>query len=128
MSENIEFGIIDCFDKNRDYSIFDSDQFIDWEEMMNYYNCTSISYDSINQLSEWFKTIDTYACQYGRSMSGIDICGVTLIPPSSITELIKITTKLKDDIKIKDKLSIKKLLNLFQNAKSQEKYIICFGD
>lgn len=127
MSDTIEIGVIEDFEKNRNYSTFEYSEFEEWNEKIACYNCVSFPYDFINELTKYYKTVDTYASQYGRNMLGIDVCGDTLIPPSSISTLIEITNQLMQGDIINDKPNLKKIISLFQMAKSNNKYIICFG-
>ena len=128
MSDTIEFGIISNFDKNYDYSVFNTNMFSNWKEMTNSYNCISIPFDTINSIYSYFKNMQTYACIYGIDMSGIDLYGVTLIPPTSICDLIQTKNTLCNSINIKDdNANVKKLFDLFEKAASRNRYVICFG-
>lgn len=127
MSDTIEFGIINSFDENYDYSIMNTSIFSNWEEMTKSYNCITIPFDIVNSMCSYFKTIKTYACFYGNTMFGLDLYGVTLIPPTSICELIKTKNNLYNSIITKDNAHIKTLFDLFEKAIFENKYIICFG-
>lgn len=120
MSDSVEIGIIDNFDRKYDYSIADSD--LEYEEIIKKYKCVSISDDIFNKIIPQLADMDTYFQNYGNPHKGLDHYGETIIPPESLHEFI-------DAIKSAGILTneVGSLLILAETAYSQGKYMICFG-
>ena len=106
-----EFGIMQ--NKPKDAERFDS-----YEPYK--YNCISIDDDFIEEVTIDLENINTYWHTLQMPAKGLAYCGITLIPPESMSILIKI---LSSQVKIE----FKPLIDLANQAKDENKYIIHFG-
>lgn len=66
------------------------------------------------------KNIDTYFQSYDNKGKCIDPCGVTLIPPESLLQLIDVINSLGNNS------DTKSLIKLINKAHKENKFIICF--
>jgi len=110
-----EFGIIDVFDKDKDYSA---------EYEPEKYNCVAIDDD---YLDDWWNdliVLKTYFHSYSRPGFALARYGVTLIPPESSEAFYKIISA---DKRSKSSKELINLMNLLQKAVSENKYVIHFG-
>ena len=82
-----EFGIIDSFEENKWYSEYEPEK----------YNCISVNDDLIGELiikyNEELKAIKTYFQVTTQPGTGLDYCGVTLIPPESLKQFRDVIIK-----------------------------------
>lgn len=82
-----EFGIIDSFEENKWYSYYEPEK----------YNCISVNDDLIEELiikyNEELTAIKTYFQVTSQPDTGLDNCGVTLIPPESLKQFRDIIIK-----------------------------------
>lgn len=81
-----QFGIIDVFEKDKDYSL-------DYEPQK--YNCVAIEDDIINDWWNELTLIKTYFHCFSRPDFGLARWGVTLIPPESLEVFYSIVSLLK---------------------------------
>jgi len=76
-----EFGIIDYFEENKWYSAYEPEK----------YNCISVSDDLIEELiikyNEELMAIKTYFQVTAQPGTGLDYCGITLIPQNPLNNL-----------------------------------------
>jgi hypothetical protein len=87
-----QFGIIDQFEKDKDYSKYEPKK----------YNCITID---DNYLSDWnndLAIIKSYFHSYNRPEFGLARWGITLIPPESVGQLFSIVSKDKRSKKMKN--------------------------
>jgi hypothetical protein len=115
MACDASFGIIDEFDKEKDYSA-------DYEPQK--YNCVTVD-DNI--LDDWWKDlllVKTYYHCYGKPGLALARWGVTLIPPESAEAFYSIVLK---DEKAKSSAELIDLMTLLRKAISENKYIIHYG-
>ena len=82
-----EFGIIDSFEENKWYSEYEPEK----------YNCISVSDDLIEELiikyNEELMTIKTYFQVTTQPGTGLDYCGITIIPTDSLRQFRDIIIK-----------------------------------
>ena len=98
-----EFGIIDAFEENKWYSEYEPEK----------YNCISISDDIIEELiikfNDELMTIKTYFQVATQPGTGLDYCGITIIPPDSLRQFRDIIIKANNHFKAKtSNFSLKK--------------------
>lgn len=67
------------------------------------------------------ENIDTYLQSYENRGNYIDPCGVTLISPESLLQLIDVINSLGNNS------DTKSLIKLINKAHKENKFIICFG-
>jgi hypothetical protein len=113
-----EFGIIDSFEENKWYSDYEPEK----------YNCISISDDLIEELiikyNEELMAIKTYFQVTSQPGTGLDYCGVTLIPPESLKQFRDIIIKANNYFKAKE---FKLLTEKITEAITGNKYLIHYG-
>ncbi|BCS81625.1 hypothetical protein [Anaerocellum diazotrophicum] len=111
-----EFGIIDEIDRNKYYGEYEPEK----------YDCIYVDSDVV--LDWWemgLRRVKTYVGGgFDKEFYGIDVNGVTLIPPKSLPELEKVV---ESDPRTKEDQSLKKLLEKIKKAKEENKYMICYG-
>lgn len=110
-----EFGIIDKFEKDKDYS--------DSYEPQKY-SCIAID-DAF--LDDWWNkltSIKTYFHCYSRPNFALARWGITLIPPESLEDFYDIVSTDKRSKSSKDLIDLMKLL---RKAISDNKYVIHYG-
>lgn len=109
-----EFGIIDNFEKDKDYSNYEPQK----------YNCIAINDDILNDWWDDLTLIKTYFHCYSRPDFSLDRWGVTLIPPESLEAFYNI---ISNDKKSKISLELINLMILIRRGISENKYIIHYG-
>ena len=113
-----EFGIIDFFEENRWYSEYEPVK----------YNCVSVSDDLIEELitkyNEELMAIKTYFQVTTQPGTGLDYCGVTLIPPESLKQFRDIIIKANNHFKAKE---LQLLTEKITEAITGNKYLIHYG-
>lgn len=114
----IDFAILDNYDENYDYSEI-ADNFSDWEDLLVELNAVSIDDDSFYYLNKKLKDVPTLTCEH-KQWLGIAEYGITIIPPKSLDLCLKRTQKLSSPVFVS-------IIELFERAKCDNKYIICFG-
>lgn len=110
----VEFGIIN-----------DIKKYIENEYNPKKYNCVSISDDIY--MNDWWdrlNLIKTYSHNLNRINFGFDRWGITIIPPSSLSQLQNIVLS---DKRIKTDDNLVKLSKLIQTAIDENKYMIHYG-
>lgn len=110
-----EFGIIDNFDKNKDYSS---------EYEPQKYNCIAIDDDIIDDWWDELVLIKTYFHNYNRPEYALARWGVTLIPPESLDAFYNI---IANDSRFRDSKELENLIALIRKAISENKYVIHYG-
>ncbi|MBU5675559.1 hypothetical protein KQI88_03930 [Alkaliphilus sp. MSJ-5] len=110
-----QFGIIDKFEKNKDYSS-------DYEPRK--YNCVAIDDDILNDWWEELTFMKTYFHCYSRPNFALARYGVTIIPPESLETFYNIVSK---DIRSKLSEELINLMVLLRTAISLNKYVIHYG-
>lgn len=109
-----EFGIIDTFEVNKDYSDYEPEK----------YRCISIDDDFINDWWSGLVLIKTYHHSYNRPELALARWGVTLIPPESLEQFYEIVT---NDRRSKSSKQLVELIVLIRKAKEEEKWMIHYG-
>ena len=117
MSDSIHFGIIPEIDGTRDYSRFDS-----FEEVCRIHRCIEIRDECSNKWLNQSGHISTFACTLKRPFNGIDYCGVTLIPPDSLPELLDIIR-----LDAKREAAVFNLKILIEKAIENKNFLIVYG-
>ncbi|TZE80678.1 hypothetical protein [Calorimonas adulescens] len=113
-----EFGIIDFFEENKWYSEYEPEK----------YNCISVDDDLLEELIgkyiEELMKVETYFQITTQPGHGLDYCGVTLIPPTSLKQFRDVITKANSYYQSQDlQLLIKKV----SDAIIENKYLIHYG-
>ncbi|MBS4537062.1 hypothetical protein GOQ27_01225 [Clostridium sp. D2Q-11] len=115
MSCAAEFGIIDNFERDKDYSSeYESEK----------YNCIAINDDILNDWWNELTLIKTYFHCHSRSEFGLVRWGVTLIPPESLEHFYNV---ISNDTRSKSSIELIDLMILIRKAISESKYIIHYG-
>lgn len=113
-----EFGIIDFFEENKWYSDYEPEK----------YNCISVDDDLLEELireyNEELAAIKTYFQTTAQPGSGLDYCGVTLIPPESLKQLRDVVIKANDNCKSQE---LQILIEKITEALGENKYLIHYG-
>ena len=109
-----EFGIINNFDKEKDYS--------DYEPKM--YNCVGIDDNALNSWWVRLESMKSYFHAYSRPEMALARCGVTLIPPDSLDLFYDIV---KNDTPSEFTEQVADVLAIISKAKHNSKYIIHYG-
>jgi len=113
-----EFGIIDSFEENKWYSEYEPEK----------YNCISVNDDLIGELiikyNKELKAIKTYFQVTTQPGTGLDYCGVTLIPPESLKQFIDVIIKANSHYQSQE---LKLLIEKISNAIDEKKYLIHYG-
>ena len=117
MSDSVHFGIIPEIDGTRDYSQFDS-----FEEVCRLHRCIEIGNEYANKWVNQSGHISTFACTLERPFCGIDYCGVTLIPPDSLPELLGIIR-----LDAKREAAVFNLMILIEKAIENGNFLIVYG-
>ncbi|MFT8349136.1 hypothetical protein [Clostridium saccharoperbutylacetonicum] len=110
-----EFGIVDEFEKDKDYSV---------EYKPQKYNCIAIDDNILNDWWTKLILIKTYFNNYFRPNFALAKWGVTLIPPQSLEDFYKIVSK---DKRSKSAKELVDLMILLRKAISENKFIIHYG-
>lgn len=106
---NHEFGIMQTApEKGKRYDDYEPQK----------YNCISVNDDCLEDIVTGLSDIDFYWHTLDISGKGIAYCGITLIPPTSIQEIISVIDS------IFELIELKKLLN---KAYIEDKWVIHFG-
>lgn len=82
------------------------------------YNCISVDDDYIENILEKLTDVDFYWHTTDVSGKGLDYCGVTLIPPSSMKHFIYVIDEIYE---------LNQLKELLVEALNKNKWIIHFG-
>ncbi|AZT89953.1 hypothetical protein ELD05_04390 [Caldicellulosiruptor changbaiensis] len=114
--DRCEFGIIDVIDKNKDYCEYEPEK----------YDCVYVNCDIVlDWCEEGLKQMKTYiGGGFEKSFYGLDVNGVSLIPPESLHVFEKVV---ESDPRTKEDQSLKELLEKIKKAKEENKYMICYG-
>ncbi|QFT89217.1 hypothetical protein FIU87_11210 [Bacillus sp. THAF10] len=109
-----EFGIIEDFNIRKDYSYYSPEE----------YSCISVDDDLIQNFSESLKMMKSYFHSYERLGFGLAYCGVTIIPPESLTlfyEVIVSSPSFKESSNLTD------LAAKVSKSNEEKRYMIHFG-
>lgn len=82
------------------------------------YSCISVDDDSIKAVAAKLEAIDSYYHTLSVKGKGLAYCGITLIPPESLNDFIKI-------IEVDNQLL--RLKQLLEKARDENKWVIHFG-
>ena len=113
-----EFGIIDFIEENKWYSDYQPEK----------YNCISVSDDLMEELiikyNEELTKIKTYFQTTNQPGTGLDYCGVTLIPPESLRQFRGVIIKANIHYQSQE---LELLIEKVSSAISENKYLIHYG-
>ncbi len=109
-----EFGIIDTFEEDKDYSDYEPEK----------YNCISVDDDFLNDWWNGLMLLKTYHRSYCRPELALARCGVTLIPPSSLEQFYSIV---ETDKRSKSSRQLIELMVLIRKAVEDGKWMIHYG-
>jgi len=118
------FGMIDCFDENKNFIYFDGT----FEERLKEHHCVALPDDIIDNWWDSLTSMKSYFHSYDRPETALARWGVTLIPPESLdlfSEIIKNCTSEKY-LTLCEK-EIAEVLSLLEKAKRENKFIIHYG-
>ena len=82
------------------------------------YNCISVDDDYIENIQEQLCVFDSQSHTIDCETKGLEYCGITLIPPTSINLVIKVIENISE---------LSELKNLLLTAQSKGKFVIHFG-
>ena len=82
------------------------------------YNCISVDDDYIEKIAHELKEIDLYWHSVDVPRKGISYCGITLIPPASLEQMIGVIQTLGALLPLK---------RLLEKAVHEKKWVIHFG-
>lgn len=109
-----EFGIIDIFDRQKDYSSYEPQK----------YNCISVDDDIINDLAKPLSIMRTYFHSFNRPEYGLAYWGITLIPPESLSLFYEVVISSRYFNK---PVELNNLATLIIKAIEDRKYMIHYG-
>ncbi|KWX75944.1 hypothetical protein AMQ84_16480 [Paenibacillus riograndensis] len=109
-----EFGIIDKFETDKDYSDYEPER----------YHCVALDDDILNDWWSELMLIQTYFHSYSRPEFALARWGVTLIPPESLEAFYNIVSK---DKRSKTSAELIDLMKLLRKAITEKKYVIHYG-
>ncbi|RSK26036.1 short-chain dehydrogenase [Bacillus sp. HMF5848] len=109
-----EFGIIDAFDRQTEYSVYEPHQ----------YNCISVDDDVINNLIPHLTIMKTYFHSINRPAYGLAHWGISIIPPESLPLFYDVITTSR---LFKKSIELNELALKIAEARESNKYMIHFG-
>ena len=109
-----EFGIIDDFQPNQKYTIYEPEK----------YHCVAIDDEYIDDWWERLLMIRTYNMSLEQPQWALSRWGITLIPPESLPALLEIIAK---DKRIYWDDNLVELADLIRQAIIENKYMIHYG-
>lgn len=109
-----EFGLIENFDRQKNYGIYAPKE----------YNVISVDDDLINDLSASLNIMKTYFHSFSRPEFGLAYWGVTIIPPESLSLFYDVVVT---SINFKKSDELTSLATKITQARAEEKYMIHFG-
>ncbi|OCA83776.1 short-chain dehydrogenase [Pseudobacillus wudalianchiensis] len=109
-----EFGILDAVDSQKDYDDYDPQK----------YNCISVDDDLIFDLNEQLATMKTYFHSLNRPEYGLAYCGITIIPPESLSLFYDVVTS---SISFNESAGLNELAAKIIQAAKEKKYMIHYG-
>ena len=112
---NAEFGIIENFDKNKEYGE---------EYAPQKYNCIAIDDDIINNWWPKLISMKSYFHNFSRPGTALARYGITLIPPESLDLFYDVVANDTEEAFIDQ---IYPLLKLIKKAEAENKFVIHYG-
>lgn len=109
-----QFGIIDSFERDKDYS----------EYRPEIYHCIVVDDDLLDDWWPELLQIKTFFHCYDRPEFGLARYGVTLIPPESIEDFYEIVALDERSMSSKELID---LMRLLRKARTENKYVIHYG-
>ncbi|RDU37830.1 short-chain dehydrogenase [Neobacillus piezotolerans] len=109
-----EFGIIDVFDKQGNYQEYNPDT----------YNCISVHDDIIASMANELAGMKTYFHSLDRPEFGLAYCGITIIPPDSLSLFYDVVSASRY---FKKSTNLAELAAKIIQASKEKKYMIHYG-
>jgi hypothetical protein len=109
-----EFGIINTFEEDKDYSDYEPEK----------YKCISVDDDFINDWWSSLVLLKTYHHRFSRPDFALARWGVTLIPAESLEQLFSIVA---NDKRSKSSRQLIELMMLIREAVAEDKFVIHYG-
>ncbi|MCT8140311.1 short-chain dehydrogenase [Anaerobacillus sp. CMMVII] len=109
-----EFGIIENFDRRKDYGCYAPKK----------YHCISVDDYLIKDLSISLNNMKTYFHSYNRPEFNLAYCGVTIIPPQSLSLFYDVVVS---SVNFKKSDELASLATKIAQAREAKKYMIHFG-
>ena len=104
-----EFGIMDIAPRS-------GEEYIDYEPEL--YNCISVDDEIVERIDRKIKDVKCFWHTVDRPQKGLAYCGITLIPPESMMEIIAV---------LGEEAGVLSLTCLLQKAERENKLVIHFG-
>jgi hypothetical protein len=125
MADDIHFGIIDQFETNQHYDEL-SEAF---PQVLLKYHCVDVPDDIVNEWVNDLSHVHTHWIRYGREAKGLAHCGITLIPPESLGDVLGVVQRyiLPPCCGKRNRTKMKRLISLLNEAITQNKWVIHFG-
>ena len=120
------FGIIENFDTEKDYSKIDEFGIFPetFPRALQAYHCVAIHDDALNDWWPRLKEMKSYFHTHSRPETALARCGVTLIPPESLDLFYSIV---KEETQPEFMEQATAVMTVIEKAKRNGKYIIHFG-
>ncbi|PQZ50899.1 short-chain dehydrogenase [Bacillus sp. MYb209] len=109
-----EFGIINDINNEKTYQSYTPDV----------HNCISVEDDIIGNLLEPLSAMKTYFHSLNRLEYGLAYCGITIIPPESLSQFLDVVISYKD---MEESVDLSELVKQIIQAKEENKYMIHIG-
>lgn len=114
MSSTHEFGLIDNINNQTDFEGYNPEK----------YNCISVDDELIESLFENLFIMKTYFHSLNRPEFGLAYCGITLIPPNSLSLFYDVVTSSRE---FENSGELKELALKIQQAIKEMKHMIHSG-
>lgn len=109
-----EFGILDDFDSQKEYNEYTPQK----------YNSINVDDDIISSLIENLSIMKSYFHSFNRPEYGLAYCGITIIPPESLSFFYDVITS---SGYFKNSTELSELASKIQQAAEEKKHMIHFG-
>lgn len=119
VSDRIDIGYIDHLDENFDYSYVNEP--FEYTQICKLHHCVSVPGAAFQAWAERLPELPTCFCSAKHPGMGVDACGVTLIPPTSLPPFLSVMQASHSAA------DYDQLLALLNHALDLKKYVICFG-
>lgn len=120
------FGVIYEIDRQKDYSIFNEN--MSFKDCLKKYHCIALPDNIINDWWYALTTMKSYFHCCSNSETALDRWGLTLIPPESLEKFADIIrTQTSERFSLLCQTELNALLDLVEQAKQENKFIIHYG-
>ena len=114
MALNHEFGVINDINNQETYEGYNP----------NIHNCISVDDDILENLIEPLSIMKTYFHTLNRPNYGLAYCGITIIPPESLSQFLDIIISSNEK---EHSIDLNELAKKIIQAKQENKYMIHYG-